>query len=72
MLTKMHINKGIHNNGGGVADVVLLFVLGSKLFSISFNKRPSSRVPTLGTGLTSLGDKLKLKSKLIRKLYTNN
>jgi len=48
---------------------LLLLVLGSKLFSISFNKRPSSRVPTLGMGLISLGDELKLKLKFIKKLH---
>jgi len=40
---------------------LLLFVLGSKLFSISFSKRPSRRVPTLGISFVSLRDELKPK-----------
>jgi len=50
--------KYVHNGGEVGEAALLLFVLGSKLFSISFNKRPSSRVPTLGDGFVSLGDEL--------------
>jgi len=67
----MRFNIHIHNGGGGVGEAaaLLLFVLGSKSFSISFSKRPSSRVPTLGVGFISLWDELKLKINTINNLY---
>jgi len=66
------------HNGGGVEEVVvvvtLLFVLGSKLFSISFSKRPSSRVPTLGDIFVSLEYELKSKvnTNFIIRITNNN